>query len=191
VALYHEKHNHTEQYAPIVLRVEFDNDTDGRPLAVRFGRTELHEYPELASRDEGGLKARILWKLDDCGPARTIKALAEELDADPIQVGNRLRELKAAGRAVDFGGGRGQRGGALWSLKSGNQQINSPIENDPVCSFGDEDVRNPRPPQMNGAVDFRNEHPVDFIGSPAPPPGTAVRLPYADGDEEELDDAPF
>lgn len=191
LALYHEKHNHTRKFAPIAIRLEFDNDEDGKPLAVRFQRTEVHEYDELASRDAGGLKGRVLRALGN-GPARTAKALAEELDAETETVGMLLRRLRGEGKTRSFepGGGRGKA--ALWGLSATSVNPISPIERktDRVWD-GDGNPPSPKPDTRNPIKPDQ----VSVIGSPAPPPGTAVRLPYAeqsaDDDRDDLDDSPF
>jgi hypothetical protein len=199
VALYHEKHNHTRKFAPVAIRLEFSNDPSGRPLAVRLLRTEIDEYSELASRDGQGLKARLHRVMLNGPHAKPAEGWAEDLDADVETVKARLRDLKREGKARNFEnptGGRQKKG--LWgavheAVRTLHTNPTTPKGNTRLSGNGDEDVGASSRPFPTGAVGKKGDR-LSGIGSPTPPPGTAVRLPYAEqaaDDRDDLDDSPF
>ncbi len=81
VGLYHTKHNHTEFFDPIGIRLRFESDVYGRAIKVVFTRADLRERPEHFERLS--LVQRVEWTLlrEQMRPDELAKELGEKPNA--------------------------------------------------------------------------------------------------------------
>lgn len=98
LGLYHSKFNHTRQYSPIGVRLDFENDDEGRAMTVRLGREDVRDTPELAGRLPPDQRVLAAMR----GPKKAVVDIASAAGLPIVEVAALLQTLRARGRVVCF-----------------------------------------------------------------------------------------